>query len=236
MDAIRKPLVIAAAILIVIALIVELGSHLWVASAVGVPDDTPRPGLGIQSLAAVDTLLAMILIIAVVPAVGVSSDLVARTSGCITTVISFLTLLASLVMVFAALALLLLMVGLLLAVPFGTAVYMAVFGTFNRSGAAITLGIIMVLKLVATLLLFLGNQHILKSKSQVLLIATSILLTFVLGFLHGLPPRFLVSITDTIGAIVAYIFALIWCIAHLIGGIGGILGNLGGAGQKSGEH
>ena len=221
MDAIRRPLVVAAAILIVVAFAVEFGSRLWIARAMGIPPDTPRPGLGIASLAAVDALLAMSLAIIASAAVGVSPHALERASGCVTTIVSFLTLLASLAMVFVALGLLLLMVGLLVATPFGTAVYMAVFGDFERKPAAITIGILMILKLVGALLAFLGNQHILKSKSLVLMFLTSIALTFVLAYLHGLPPRFLVSITDAVGAIIAFVFAIIWSIAYLIGGVVG---------------
>lgn len=226
MEAIRRPLVIAAAILIVVALAIELGSRLWIANAMGIPPDTPRPGIGIPSLAAVDVLLATTLCIVASSALGLSAHVVARTSGCITTIISFLTLLASLAMLFVAIGLLLLMVGLLLAWPFGTAVYMAVFGHFDRPDAAITLALVMVLKLVAAALAFLGNPFVLKSKSLILMFVTSIGLTFVLSFLHGLPPRFLVSITDAIGAIVAFILAIIWAIAYLVGGIISLLANL----------
>jgi hypothetical protein len=236
MDAIRRPLVIAAAVLIVVALAVELGSRLWIAGAVGVPPDTARPGLGIPSLAAVDALLTMTLVIVAASAAGLSPHIVSRASGCVTTIVSFLTLLASLAMVFVALGLLLLMVGLLLATPFGTIVYLAVFGDFERGEAAVTLGILMILKLVSAALAFLGNPHVLKSKSLILLFLTSIGLTFVLAFLHGLPPRILVSITDTIGAIVAYILAIIWAIAYLIGGILGLLGNLRLRRRKSEER
>ncbi len=236
MDAIRRPLVVAAAILIVVAFAVELGSRLWIARAMGIPPDTPRPGLGIPSLAAVDALLAMSLAIIASAAVGVSPHALARASGCVTTIVSFLTLLASLAMVFVALGLLLLMLGLVVATPFGTAVYMAVFGSFRRAPAAITLGILMTLKLVGALLAFLGNQHILKSKSLVLMFLTSLGLTLVLAYLHGLPPRFLVSITDAIGAIIAFVFAIIWSIAYLVGGIVGLVGNLQRHGRESEER
>jgi hypothetical protein len=91
----------------------------------------------------------------------------------------------------------------------------------------------MLLKLVSAALAFLGNPHILKSKSLILLFLTSLLLTFVLAYLHGLPPGFLVSITDAIGAIVAYILALIWAIAYLVGGVIGLLGNLQRHGRES---
>jgi hypothetical protein len=235
MDEIRRPLVIAAAILIVIAFAIELGSRLWVGGAALAPD-SPRPGLGIPSLAALDALLAMSLAIVASGALGVSPQLLARGSGCVVTIVSFLTLLASLIMVFVAFALVMLMVGLLLAVPFGTAVYMAVFGSFPKGSAAITLALLMTLKLVAALLLFLGNQNIIKSKSTILMFATSILLTFLISFLHGLMPGFLVSITDGVGAIIAYIAAIIWAIIYLVGGIMSVVTNIKISGKKSGER
>jgi hypothetical protein len=236
MDEIRRPLVVAAAILIVLAFAIELGSRLWVAHAMGVPPNTPRPGLGIPSLAAVDALLALSLAIVASGALGVSPNLIARASGCVITIVAFLTLLASIAMVFIAIGLLMLMVGLLLSPPFGTAVYMAVFGDFNRGGAAITLGLLMVLKLVAAALAFLGNQYLLKSKSTILIFGTSIGLTWLLTFLHALLPRFLISITDTVGAIIAYIGAIIWAIVYLIGGITGILSNLKLSRRKPGDR
>lgn len=234
--AIRKPLLIAAAVLIVIALAVELGSRLWIARMAGIPPNVPRPGLGIPSLAAVDALLTTTLVIVALSAAGVPSTLVARASGCVTTIVSFVTLLAALAMVFVALGLLLLMVGLVVAVPFGTAVYVAVFGDFNRSGAAVTIGILLIVKLVAAAVAFFGNQHILKSKSLILLFLTSIVMTVVLAWLHGLPPGVLVSITDAIGAIVGYVLAILWAIVYLIGGILGLVGNLQHRGRKSEER
>ena len=223
MDAIRKPLVIAAAVLIVLALGIELGSRFWI--EIG-PAETARPGLGITSLAAIDTLLAMTLVVVASGAAGLSPTALARTSGCVTALVALLTLLASLAMVFVALGLLLLMVGLLLATPFGTAVYFAVFGSFARGAASVTLGFLMTLKLASAVVTVLGNQHTLKDKSLILMFATSIGLTFLLTFLHGLPPRFLVSITDAIGAIVAYVLALLWAILYLIGGVTGMRGIL----------
>ena len=234
-DEIRRPLVIAAAVLIVVAFAIELGSRLWVGGTALAPD-SPRPGLGIPSLAAVDGLLAMSLAIVAAGALGVSPQLLARGSGCVITIVSFLTLLASFIMVFVAFALVMLMVGLLMAVPFGTAVYMAVFGSFPKGSAAITLALLMTLKLVAALVLFLGNLNILKSKSTILLFATSILLTFVISFLHGLMPGFLVSITDGVGAIIAYIVAIIWAIIFLVGGIISVVMNIKISGKKSGDR
>ena len=220
MDAIRRPLVISAAVLIALALAVEIGSRFWV--QIG-PPETERPGLGIASLAAVDVLLITSLAIVAAGALGLKPTVLAKSSGCAITIVAFLTLLACLGLVFVAFGLVMLMVGLLLATPFGTAVYLAAWGHFDRGPASITLGFLMILKLVAALLAFLGNQHALKDKSLILMFLTSIGLTFLLTFLHGLPPRFLVSITDGVGAIVAFVVALIWSIFYLIGGVAGVV-------------
>jgi len=45
-----------------------------------------------------------------------------------------------------------------------------------------------------------------------LFILTSLLATLIIGYLHGLVPLFLVSITDAIAAIVVAILALLWAI------------------------
>jgi hypothetical protein len=222
-SAIRKPLVVAAAVMILLALAIEIGSRFWV--RIG-PAEMARPGLGITSLAAVDALLTMTLAVVASGAVGLSPTVVARTSGCVTAIVGFLTLLASLAMAFVSLGLLLLMVGLLVATPFGTLVYLAVFGSFARGPASVTLGFLLLLKMAAAIVEVLGNQYALKSKSLILLFATSIGLTFLLSFLHGLPPRFLVSITDAIGAIAGYVLAVIWAIFYLVGGASGAVNNL----------
>ncbi len=226
MEAGRPPLVIAAAVLIGIALAVEVGARLWIAGAIGVPADTPRPGLGIPSLAAVDVLLLVSMIFSALGFSGVSPHLIARLNGLVVGITSLLTLLASLLLVFVTFALLMLMVGLLLAPLLGTAAYMAVYGHFDRGEAAITLAVVMILKVVAAICAVLGGPQLLKSKNLVLLFATSIGLTFLLSFLHGFPPRFLVSITDAVGALIAFVCAIIWGIAYLIGAISALLGNL----------
>lgn len=235
MHAVRRPLVITAALLVLVAFAVELGSRLWIARVAGAAD-LPRPGLGIPSLAALDGLLFLSLAIIALSALGMPPQLLARLNGIVTAIVAFLTLFAGITLAFVTFALLMLMVGLLLAVPFGTMVYMAVFGDFNRDAAAITLGTLMLLKVAAAILEVLGGPQILKSKSLILMFACSIGLTFLLTFLHGLPPGFLVSITDGIGALIAFIVAIIWSIAYLIGGIIAFVGNLQAHRQQSDEH
>jgi hypothetical protein len=218
----RKPFLIASFLLVLIAVAVESSSKLWLggAAAEGVGlGDTPLPGWGLPALAVLDGLLLLMLAYATLTAMGISAGLVGRVQGIATIVLSFFAALGGLLMLILTFALLILMVSLLLAVPFGTIAYAAAFGHFDRSGAAITLGAVMLLKLGAALLLVLHSMQTLKSKMVVALLACSILLTLLLAFLHGLVPGLLVSITDAIGAIIALIVGIIWAVIFLVSGI-----------------
>jgi len=224
MELIRKPFIVAALALFVTAFAIEAGSRPWIAAIA--PKDASRPGLGIPSLAALDVLVLLSLVVLTLVVVGVPARVVGRVQGIAAVIVSFLGCLGSLALLMITIGLLLLMVGLLVAVPFGTAVYLAVWGHFPRSAAAGTIGFIMLLKLVATFSLFLGSAQIFKSKLTVLLLACSIGLTFLLTFLHGIPPRALASITDAIGAIITFIVAIVWALIFLVSGIISIVRNL----------
>lgn len=234
----RTPLLIASTVLVLLALVLESGAKLWLAHAAGLPAHTPRPGIGLPGTAVLDALLLLTMVLMTLVGVGVPARVVGRVQGIATAIVALVTIIGSIILLFVAIALLILMVSLLLAVPFGTAVYMALFGTFDRGGAAITIGLVMALKLAAALCLALYTLQVLKSKSLVLLVACSIVLTLVLSFLHGLVPGFLVSITDAIGAIVALVVGLLWAIYYLVSGIVSIVkilrvDRLGGAGLTS---
>ncbi|HEU5217586.1 MAG TPA: hypothetical protein VFU23_02950 [Gemmatimonadales bacterium] len=229
MNLIRRPFMVATLILVAAAFAVEAGSRLWVfraaksaVSAAGVS----RPGLGIPSLAALDALLLLTAVVIALVGMGVPARIVGRIQGIATVIVSFFGCLGSIVLLFTTFGLLMLMVGLLLSVPFGTAVYLALFGDFPRGTAAATLGFLMILKLVAAFCLVLASLQVLKSKSIVLLFLCSIGLTFLLAFLHAFVPGPLVSIADAIGALIAFIVAILWALYYLIGGILSIVKNL----------
>jgi hypothetical protein len=223
-DTLRKPFFIIAAVLLILAVLAELGSGLYIdaesqnAAQFAVAD----PGLGIPYLAILDGLL--LFTIALIGAPLIISDRVhGRIQGIITFIVALLTFIGSLVMIFTALGLLLLMVSLLMAIPFGTIVYMARYAVFDKTAAAITLSLIMGLKLGFAVFLILAHQRFLENKGLVLIILTSFLATIILSFLHGFVPRFLVSITDDIGAIIIAILAAIWALFYLIGSIPAII-------------
>lgn len=219
MSDIRKPLVIAMLVLMVTSLCLELGSQWWVSTAVQgavAPDAGARPGLGITSLVFVDILLMASLTVVSLVSLGVTAEIVGRIQGLGLLITSVVVIFIVLPLIFAAIALLTLMVGLLLSVPFGTAVYLAVYGHFARGPAAATLAGLLLIKIVAAVCYLLSFAEALKATMLVAVFGCSIGLTFLLTFLHGFVPRPLVSITDDIGAIVALIVALVWAIIYLV--------------------
>lgn len=109
------------------------------------------------------------------------------------------------------------MVSLLLAFPFGTIVYLIVWGFFDRGGAAVALGLLMLIKVVAAVCLAIAHQAFVTDKGLLLIVAASLVAGLVVSFLHGLVPGFLVSITDAIAAIVVAIIGIIVALLALIG-------------------
>lgn len=220
----RKPFLVWSLVLFAAAFAIEAGSRIWINPRVVDVANAPTPGLGIPSLAALDALVVLTVVITLL--VGLQVPGVGRISGIATVIVSFLGCLGSLILLFVTIGLLLLMIGLLLAVPFGTAVYMAAYGSFPRGTAGATLGLIVVLKLAGLFCLVVGSEQILKSKLLILLFACTIGLTVLLSFLHGFPPGVLASITDAIGAIIAFIVAIIWAIIYFVVGIISVIKNL----------
>lgn len=217
MDKLRKPFLIAALILAILVLVIELGTGL--ATAVFGLEDPP--GIGIPYLAMVDGILVFTLAHMTIGLV-VPERVIGRLQGCATLVTGCLILLAAIVAIFAAIALVLLMIGLI-ASFFGAAIYLAVWGGFPRGGAAIILALLLVLKLVMAVCLVIAHQRFLTMIGLVALVITSLVLNIVIAFLHDLPPGFLVSVTDAIAAIIVAILAIIWAIALVIGGVIGVL-------------
>ncbi len=214
---IRKPFVVASLALFATAFGLEAGSRIWINTAT--TGSLSRPGMGIPSLAALDLLVLFTIVVTTLTALGVPAAVVGRIQGIAAVIVSVLGCLGSLVLLFITIALLMLMVGLFLAVPFGTMVYLAAWGDFPSGRAGATLAVVVLLKLAGVFFLVLASEQVLKSKMLVFLFICSIGLTVLVSFLQGFPPGILASITDAIGAIIAFIVAIIWAIIYLIGGI-----------------
>jgi hypothetical protein len=218
-DKLRIPFFCASVVCLVIVFAIELGAQFFLSADKG---SLATPGLGIMYLAWLDWLL-LFTILLMGTALIVPDRIHGRIQGIITFIVALLTLLGTLVAIFTAFGLLMLMVSLLLAVPFGTAVYFAEFADFKVGAAATTLACIMIFKIAFAIFLLLAHQRFLQNKGLVLLLATSLVATILLGFLHGIAPPFLAYITDDIGALISAILAAIWALFFLIGSIPAVI-------------
>jgi hypothetical protein len=249
MQSLRKPFFILALALIAICIIIEIGRAATLQPATttalditselpsdtagqlsddqkaqvrSIPVQTNIPGMAIPYMALLD---GVALFTAALMGLGlvIPARLQGRVQGIGTLIFAILLILAALVMIPIAIGLVTLMVALLLSIPFGTIVYLIVYGHFDRSGAAAVLSVLMLLKLGFAGSLVLAQQRFLQNWGLVLIVITCLLGNVIISFLHGLVPRFLVSITDGIGAIIVAILAVIWAIFLLIGSIPAIL-------------
>jgi hypothetical protein len=215
-DKLRWPFLLAAIIITVVVVTIELGSVAPVVKDLLNVEDDP-PGIAIVTMALVDLQLAFA---AILYGLGVvlPHATIGRLQGIASLILSILVILASIVAIFLALTLLMLMIALV-ASFFGIVVYLALFGDFSRNEASAILGLLFLLKVVTGVLLVLAHQRFLQNKGLVLLVITSLVANLIISFLHGLVPIVLVSITDAIAAIIVAILALIWAIALLVGAI-----------------
>jgi hypothetical protein len=179
-------------------------------------------GLGVPYLALVDGILLFILLFMAVGLV-VPESITGRIQGAATLIFSLLMLLAAVAMIFAALTKLLLMLGLLLSVPFGTIAYFAMYASFPRSAMLALLGTTLLLKFAAVAALIAGQQRFLQNKALVFLILTSFVASLVVSLLLGFVPGFLASITDALAAIVVGVIAAIWLLILLVSSIPAII-------------
>jgi hypothetical protein len=224
MDRLRLPFFIVAAICLVLAVALESGANLCGSLLGRVFDRQPGApaGLGIPYLALLDGLLVFTIALMGL-ALLVPDRIHAKLQGIATLVVSFLVVLGGIAMALVAFALLMVMVGLFLAVPFGTIAYLAIFGDFDTGSAQALLAMILALKLAGGICLALAHQRFLQNKGLVLIVLTSLLANLVVGFLQNLVPTPLVSITDAIAAIVVAIIALIWAVVLLIASLPAIV-------------
>jgi hypothetical protein len=220
MDTLRRIPFVIALILITLVVLVEIG---WGPKLGGVSPaagnlNVPAPGKGIPALAFLDGLVLYTTVLMGL-ALIIPERVQGRVQGIVSLIVSFLFLLGDIVMIIAALALLVLMVTLLLSPIFGTIAYLAIYSGFPTGGARIALSLLMTLKLAFAVCLVVAHQRFLQNKELVLIIVTSLLATIIVGFLQGLVPGFLVSITDDIAAIIVGILAAIWAIVYLVGSL-----------------
>ncbi|MBP1466300.1 hypothetical protein EYB53_011340 [Candidatus Chloroploca sp. M-50] len=244
MDRLRTPVFALALVLIALVVLIELGSTLVLQSPSGqispadisrVDDSldvgevdqsqieqSTRPGMAIQYLALIDSIVLFTVGLMGISLV-VPERVHGRIQGIATLIFALLLLLLSITLLFAALGMVLFMVSLFLAVPFGTITYLVKYGFFDRGGAGIVLSFLLMLKLGFAVCLVVAHQRFLQNSGLMLLVLTSFLAHVLVSLLHGLVPLVLVSITDGIAAMLGAVFAAIWSVVLLIGSLIAIL-------------
>jgi hypothetical protein len=218
MDRLRAPFFWLAGFVLLVVVLIECASGLIVKPLGDAGVETSTPGLGIRYLPLIDGLLLYVVLLMGLGLL-LPRSVIGRIQGVVTLVLSFFGLLGAIVMIFVALGLLILMVTLLVAVPFGTIAYFAGWGHFPTGAATATLGLILFLKIVFCILLILAHQRFLQNKGIVILSAVSLGATLLMAFLVDFPPGFLVSIADAIGALIIAIVGAIWLLFLLIGSV-----------------
>lgn len=198
------------------------------------PADDP-PGLAIPDLALVNGVLLLVLILTSLPLL-VGDRVTGTVQGIVSILGGLAGLISGIVMAVVAFTALMLMISLFLAAPFGTLAYLAIFGSFDTSGAAVITGLVILLQAVGAILLILAQQRFLTSKGLVGLFGTAVLMTLVVSILHSIVPGILVSITDALAALIVAIVGAVWSLIVLVGGIVSAvrllqLGRQGGPGQ-----
>lgn len=220
MGGIRLPFFVIASIIITLAIAFELSTMAFLRSEAGVEGATP--GLGGPYLALIDGIILYSVILMWI-SMAPGKAMTARLQSVVTLFLSFFGALGSFILIFIAFGLILLMIGLLLAVPFGTLAYLAAYAGFPKSIAVSALTFVMTLKLAFLILLFLAHQGFMKNLGLMIMIALSLLTTWLTSFLISLPPAFLASITDAVAALITAVIALIRLVMLFIASLIGII-------------
>ncbi|ARC90654.1 hypothetical protein [Rhodovulum sp. MB263] len=223
-ETLRMPFFVLALVLLAFAVSFEIGLALAWPALVPPPGgglSDISPGFGVPYLAAIDLILVYATLAIALALLWPA--LAGRVQAAIGILLALIGGLAVLALILAAFAALMLMLTLLLAVPFGTLAYFAAFADFPTGKAAAALALIMAFKLGFAICLILAHQRFLKMKTLMLVIASSLALTWLTAVLHALVPGFLASIADALAALITSVLALVWIVALFIGTLPGLI-------------
>lgn len=205
MTTLRRPFLILAVVLVLLAVLIEAFSLSFMSVRAAQAPDEPITSFGLAALAIFDGLLLLTLGLIAAPLL-VSQEAVGRVQGVVTFVVACLIMGSAVAALIRAAVLLYLMFALLIVfIP-----YDVMWGSFPADKAGLALAALLMLKGAAAVCLVLAHPQFLSNKGLVLLMAVSIGLTILVSFLHSFPPRILASIGDVIASIVVLIVALLW--------------------------
>ena len=192
------------------------GVKLWLGSDEGVP------GIGLMTLFFFNVLVIFSFATLALQVMGFGA-FTGRVQFLTSLILAILCIFIGIGLIIGAFTLLSVMLALLLSVPFGTIVYMALFGLFDTETSRAIVGMVMLFQLVGLALVALAAPGILKNVRLMLLSIVSVLFAFGLGYVHAVLPNFLVSIGDTIAAIIFGIVGTLWFVLLLIDGIASLV-------------
>jgi hypothetical protein len=221
MSRLRAPFLFIGLFLFLVVVLMDVGGSPAILAIVGESGQTP-PGLGMRALVLLDVLLFSQVIFLGADALGIGR--VARwLNGPGNLILCIVVIFGGIALALAALGLVILMISVLMALPFGPLIYAAIWGSFARGTAMGLLSSTLTLRLIAGVLLVVYDQSVLGKKRLLLLFFTCLVGDLVVSFLLGLVPGLLCSITDAVGAIIGGILGIIWAIILLIPAISGTL-------------
>src|SRR5215467_8082378 len=155
LDSMRKPFFLVSLIAIFLAVFVELGSMAVLGPHTSANTLGASPtGKAIPAMAFLDGLIFFATLIIGI-ALLIPERVQSKVQGIVTLIFSILLVLGCIAVIFADIALLLLMVSLLMSVPFGTIAYFAIWADFHTGEAQAALGMVMTLKIVFAIFLVL---------------------------------------------------------------------------------
>jgi hypothetical protein len=165
-------------------------------------------GLAIPSMQFVDGCLLFTMLLMGL-ALLLPQHVHAKVQGAITQIFSIVLVITGIAQIFTVLIRLILMVALLFSFPFGTLIYLVVYGHFPRAAMTAMLGGLFLLRILFVVFLLLAHQDFLKNIGLIVYAAVAFIAGLVVSFLYGLVPGILVSITDAIAAIVVSIIGIV---------------------------
>jgi hypothetical protein len=175
-------------------------------------------GFGAGSLRFVDLFLVFTLALMAMSLV-VPESIHSRIQGILTLIFSIIVIILAIVSIFMILAKLLLMVGLLLSIPFGTIIYLIIYADFPRSAAAAVVALLFLLRILFVFFLVLAHEGFLQNIGLVVYTLVAFIASLLVSILYAIVPGILVSITDAIAALIVAIIGIILAIILLIGAI-----------------
>ncbi|OEU52387.1 MAG: hypothetical protein BA861_00850 [Desulfobacterales bacterium S3730MH5] len=134
---------------------------------------------------------------------------------------SIIIIFMSIFLIVTAILKLIIMIGLLFALPVGPVIYMVIYKPFPKDMVLLLGGLGLLCKIVAAVLLWIGGSHMVRIKSATLLLVTGFVTFFIIVFGLGLAGIF-ASIADAIIGIIIAVIVIIWSIYMLIGSIRGL--------------